>query len=398
MNLLLGVSSSIAAHRALDLASRMRKRGWGVRAVLTPHTEHLVGAAAFDAITGQRTVTSLWESAHTGEMDHLAVTKWADQFAIVPATANTLATLAHGMAADALGTFAVAWNKAPLVIAPAMNPEMYRNAAVQANIATLRARGHRFVGPVVGDTACRDVGLGRLAPVEDIEAAIVEQAEGWEPAPDLTGHTVLITTGPTREFADDVRFISNPSTGRMGFALAAEAVAAGARVRVVSGPVEIAPPAGLDVYRAVTTAEEMLAAVKELYDGCTMAIFAAAVSDWRPASRMAGKLKKEGAGERMTMDFVRNPDIALEASKLHTGNQVHLGFAAEASDLRANGMAKLRAKGFSLLFANPVNEAGAGFGSDTNHGLLLHADGRIVEVPSGSKKRLARRLLREMRG
>lgn len=390
-HILLGVSASIAAHRALDLASNLRKRGAAVRAVLTPNTTHLIGAAAFDAITGQRTITSLWDSSHAGEMDHLAVTKWAELFIICPATADSLATLAHGIAGDALGTFAVAWNKAPLLIAPAMNPEMWRNSAVQANIALLRERGHLIIEPVVGPTACEDVGKGRLAPLDEIESAIERQLSGAEFS--LAGKHVLITCGPTREFADDVRCITNPSTGRQGFALATEAKAAGARVTVVCGPTSVAAPPCIDKLVPVVSADEMLAAVlAELHD-VDIAIFAAAVSDWKPAERLAGKLKK--SAEEMEIRLVRTPDIAAEANAHRRPGQLFVGFAAESRDLETYGRDKMQRKGFTLIFANPVNEPGAGFAADTNRGILIATDGKRLEVTTASKHQIARVILHE---
>lgn len=400
MNLLLGVTSSIAAVRAIDLASRFRKSGHAVRVVMTQNATQLIQPAAFEAITGHRVVTTLWGGGHEGEMDHLDLTKWADVFAIVPATANALGVLAHGLAPDALGTFAVAWNKSPLLLAPAMNPEMWRNAAVQANVSTLRARGHRFVGPVVGEVACGDFGAGRLAPVEEIEAAILELAPRettgapLASARPLAGRTVLITSGPTREFADDVRFISNPSSGRMGMELARAARNAGARVHLVTGPTEQPIPDGLASVSRIESAEQMLSEVVVRLPEADAVVFAAAVSDWRPAVRQAGKLKKEAmSSSAMALELVRTPDIALEAGKHRRAGQVFLGFAAESQDLETNANAKLHRKGFDLLFANPVGKPGAGFGSETNRGTLFWADGRREDVSPRGKDQLARELV-----
>ncbi|MCC6547645.1 bifunctional phosphopantothenoylcysteine decarboxylase/phosphopantothenate--cysteine ligase CoaBC [Candidatus Sumerlaeota bacterium] len=395
VKVLLGVSSSIAAHRALDLASLLRKAGAEVRAVLTEAVPHLIGPAAFDAITHQRTITSLWGSGHEGEMDHLAVTKWADVFVVCPATANVIAELAHGIAHDALGTFAVAWNKRPLLIAPAMNPEMYRNSAVQANLGALAERGHEIIEPVVGPTACDDVGRGRLAPVELIFDRIVDQIRRGQT---LSGKTILITSGPTREFADDVRCITNPSTGKQGVAIAQEAMARGARVVFVTGPVSIPLPKGLHKIRRVTSADEMLAAVLEEQPAIDIAVFAAAVSDWKPADRMHGKEKKTSKDGEVEMKLVRTPDIAATANRRRTEGQVFIGFAAESTNLESYAGEKMRGKGFSLVFANPINESGAGFGSDTNRGLILRHDGTRREVATASKSEIARILLDELEG
>ncbi|MDX2175426.1 MAG: bifunctional phosphopantothenoylcysteine decarboxylase/phosphopantothenate--cysteine ligase CoaBC [Candidatus Sumerlaeia bacterium] len=397
MNILLGVSSSIAIHRALDLASNLRKKGHEVQAVLSRHASNLITPAAFEAMTGRRAISSIWDSGHTGEMDHLATTKWADHMVFVPASANTLATLAHGIAADALGTFAIAFNRErPFLIAPAMNPEMWRNPAVQANVETLKRRGHRFIGPVVGPTACGDFGLGRLAAVADIEQALTELIEGWPPAPDLSREHFLVTAGPTREFADDVRFLSNPSTGKMAFAIADDAARAGAAVTLISGPVDLPTPPLVSRRIDVTTADEMLAAVLQQLPQATTAVFAAAVSDWKPAVRVAGKLKKRGEADSQSLELARTPDVALAASLEKSASQLFVGFAAESSDILANAEEKLSRKRFDFVFANPINEPGAGFGTDTNRGTLLWADGRREPVPDAGKRAIARRILAEV--
>jgi phosphopantothenoylcysteine decarboxylase/phosphopantothenate--cysteine ligase len=391
LRVLLGVSSSIAAYRALDLASLLRKGGAEVRAVLTPDVRHLVGPAAFDAITHQRTVSGLWGSDHAGEMDHLGATKWATHFVVAPATANTLASLAHGLASDALGTFAVAWN-GPLLIAPAMNPEMWRNPAVQANVQTLRERGHRFVGPSSGRLACDDVGEGRLASVEEIADALAAMAAPQR----FAGKRILVTSGPTREFADDVRCITNPSTGRQGFAVAELLVLQGAEVVVVTGPTQLAAPRGLAALHRITSADQMLASVLRELPSVDVAIFAAAVSDWRPAERVLGKEKKTSVEDEVSLRLVRTPDIAATANQARRPDQVFVGFAAESTNLQGYAGEKMRKKGFALVFANPINEAGAGFESDTNRGLILRDDGSVREVPAGSKSAIASVLLDEL--
>ncbi|MCC5878093.1 MAG: bifunctional phosphopantothenoylcysteine decarboxylase/phosphopantothenate--cysteine ligase CoaBC [Candidatus Sumerlaeia bacterium] len=390
---LLGVSSSIAAYRALDVASTLRKAGVTVRAVLTPETTNLVGKAAFDAITGERTVVDLWHDGHSGSMDHLALTKWADLFLIAPATGNTLAMLAAGMAPNALGTFALAWNKTPLLIAPAMNPEMWRNKATQENVARLCARGHRIVEPAEGLMACQDEGVGRLAPVDDIVAALACLYSETTDRP-LAGKRVLITAGPTREFADDVRCLTNPSTGRMGLALAHEAARMGGRVSLVIGPTTLETSGPWDVLHRVESADEMLEATLKELPGADIVVFSAAVSDWRPAERHAGKDKKGGASNEMTLRLVRTPDIAATCNGKRQPGQIFVGFAAESSDLETHGREKMSKKGFDLLFANAINEEGSGFAGPTNAGLLLAPDGTRLEVPLASKETIARIILR----
>ncbi|MBI1292709.1 bifunctional phosphopantothenoylcysteine decarboxylase/phosphopantothenate--cysteine ligase CoaBC [bacterium] len=393
LRVLLGVSSSIAAYRALDVASALRKRGAEVRAVLSANVPELVSPAAFDAITHQRTVSGLWGSDHAGEMDHLAATKWADVFAIVPATANTIGLIAHGIAPDALSTFVLAWNKAPLLIAPAMNPEMWRNGAVQANVKLLRERGHEFIGPARGRMACDDVGDGRLAPVEEIVEAIARRhlSKGR-----LAGRRVLITSGPTREYADDVRCITNPSTGKQGMALVRAVHAEGGSVVLVSGPSEVPVPSGVERVRRIQSADEMLAAVLEELPNVDLAIFAAAVSDWKPAERIIGKEKKTAVPGEVSLTLVRTPDIAATANQKRRPEQLFVGFAAESQNLEGYAGEKMLKKGFALVFANPINEAGAGFGSDTNRGLILRDDGTKRDVPGGTKDDIARLLIDEI--
>ncbi len=394
--ILLGVCSSIAAHRALDLASILVKEGHEVQCVLTPQTTNLIGVAAFEAITTRSPIVSLWNADHPGNMDHLAATKWADIFVIAPATANTLGMLAHGVGENALGTLTLAWNKSPLIIAPAMNPEMWKNLTVQENVSTLRRKGHRFIGPVSGSTACGDMGMGRLAPVEEIHAAILKQLSPRAKDLPLTGHRILITSGPTREFADDVRCLTNPSSGKMGIALARQCLQAGAEVSLITGPTEVPIPEGLSLLKRINTAEEMLKAVLSELPKCRVAIFAAAVSDFRPAHREPGKYKKKEGEEVINLQLERTPDIALNAHKARMPGQIFVGFAAESQDLNSNAKEKLDKKGFEFVFANPVNVKGAGFGSETNQGVLLFKDGSEKRVSKRSKEEVARLIVSEV--
>lgn len=392
-NILLGVSSSVAAYRALDLASMIRKAGGQVRVVTTENTLNLVGAAAFDAMTHKRTVWTLWGGVHSGEMDHLEFTKWADLFVICPATANVLAKTAHGIADDALGTFVLAWNKNPLMFAPAMNPEMWKNPVTQENVALLKRRGHQFIGPVSGPTACDDVGTGRLAPMEDVFKFIVDQLLEEKP---LLGKRLVITAGPTREFADDVRCITNPSTGKQGIALAEVAVEMGAEVTLILGPTPLCPSRQVGEVKRVESAEEMLAAVLEALPRADGAVFAAAVSDWRPKERVSGKQKKTDVPTAMTLELVRTPDIAAVANEQRHPGQVFLGFAAESENLEGYAQAKMERKGFDLVFANPINEQGSGFASDSNKGILFGKGGFRRELVLLDKRQVAGELLLEL--
>ncbi|MEQ8820248.1 MAG: bifunctional phosphopantothenoylcysteine decarboxylase/phosphopantothenate--cysteine ligase CoaBC [Sumerlaeia bacterium] len=392
LRLLLGVSSSIAAYRALDLASLIVKEGGQVRVVLTPNTVNLVSAAAFEAITGRPAIVSLWGSGHEGQMDHLGATKWANAFAVAPATAATIGRLAHGLADDALSTFAVAWPGA-LVIAPAMNPAMYGNPAVQENLRTLSDRGHVLIEPGEGRLACGDIGPGRLAPVESILETILNQASPTSSP--LAGRRILITSGPTREFADPARCITNPSTGKMGVALAREAHRLKARVTLVSGPSDLPLPDGLRKVVRVTTAEEMRDAVLANMEEAEILIFAAAVCDWKPATSSMTKAKKEGAEPEMALRLVRTPDVAMAANEARRPGQYFVGFAAESHDLVKHAREKMERKGFDFVVANPINEEGSGFGSETNRAVLVDARNE-EDVPMTTKGELAAVILRRV--
>ncbi len=397
---LLGVSSSIAEHRALDLASALVKRGAQVQVVMTEEATRLIQPLAFEAITRRRVVVSLWERPHAYEMEHLEWTKWAEVFVVAPATANVIAKLALGIADDALTTFALAW-RGRLLLAPAMNPAMFSHPALNDNLQRLRERGVGCIGPAVGATACGDVGLGRLAPVEEILARVVE-ALGAAPqgAPcgesSLAGLRVLVTSGPTREYLDPVRYLSNPSSGKMGHALAAEAARRGARVTLLHGPVALPAPEGLEEAVAITTAREMFEEAVKRAPEMDLFIFAAAVSDWRPAETSARKRKKEGAPERLSVEFVRNPDIALGCLERARAGALRVGFAAETHGLLAHAREKLRAKRFDLIVANDVTAPGAGFAADTNRAILLREGAAPRSLESMTKSALAAVILDEV--
>jgi phosphopantothenoylcysteine decarboxylase/phosphopantothenate--cysteine ligase len=399
--ILLGVSSSIALHRALDLSSALIKRGAHVQVLMTEDATRLIQPIAFEAITHRHAVSSLWERPRAYEMEHLELTKWAELFIIAPATANILGKLAHGIADDALTTAALAWS-GPILLAPAMNPAMWSHPAVRENVALLSARGCEFVGPVSGTTACGDVGLGRMAPVEDILRRIencfgilAARRAGTAGLP-LAGKTVLVTSGPTREYLDPVRFLSNPSSGKMGHALAAEAARRGAHVILVHGPVTIPRPEGVQESFEVTTAEEMNALVARRVGDCDILIFAAAVSDWRPAQRLDRKQKKEQSGQSIALQLVRNPDIAMETLATARPEALRVGFAAETHDLRANAEVKRKEKKFDLLVANDVMAPDSGFAADTNQAWLLTDHHEPRSLPGMTKTDLAREILNEI--
>jgi len=406
-HVLLGVSSSIAVYRSLDVVSQLVKRGAQVQVIMTSEAAEIVRPLAFETVSQRRVVTTLWERPHAYEMEHLEWTKWAEVMVVAPATANVIGKIAHGIADDALTTAVLAW-PGRLFLAPAMNPTMWASPILQENVERIRARGVELIGPDLGSTACGDVGVGRMASVEQILDRIVthlksqgenkgsaQTAAAPRPSAEslLCGKRIIVTSGPTREYLDPVRYISNPSSGKMGHALAAESARRGAAVVLVHGPVSIPPPMGLEEAVAVTTAEEMCRAVVARAADIDVALFAAAVSDWRPVERMERKQKKEGAGERMDISLARNPDIALASLDRMRPGAIRVGFAAETHDHIANAESKRRAKKFDLLVANNVLGPEGAFASDENEAWLLSEGAEPMSLPRMTKAELARRLL-----
>ncbi|MFO8076518.1 MAG: bifunctional phosphopantothenoylcysteine decarboxylase/phosphopantothenate--cysteine ligase CoaBC [Actinomycetota bacterium] len=380
-HVLLGVTGGIAAYKAAALARALRRGGASVQAVLTASAERFVGPATFEGLTGRPVPTDVFAGAH--EVPHVALAREADVAVIAPATANVLAKLATGLADDLLSSVAACLT-CPLVVAPAMHTEMWRHPATQANVATLAARGARIVGPAEGELAGGDVGEGRLAEEAEILAAVAAALAG--PVGPLAGRRVVVTAGGTREPIDAVRYLANRSSGKMGFALAAELCDRGAEVDLVSAPTALSPPPGARLH-AVETAEEMRAAVHAAAEGADAVVKAAAVADWRPVAPLAGKRKK-GDDAPVSLELEPTADILAELGAAKAG-RVLVGFAAETDDAEANGRAKLAAKGLDLVVVNRVDAPDAGFGADTNRAVLLDAAGGREEVALTSKARLA---------
>jgi phosphopantothenoylcysteine decarboxylase/phosphopantothenate--cysteine ligase len=376
---LLGVSGGIAAYKAALIARLLGSAGAEVSVILTENATRFIGPDTFSALTGAPAHTSLWE--RPGEVLHVRLAREADVAAVAPATANVLAKLANGLSDDLLSATLLEAT-CPLVLAPAMHTGMWEHAATRANIETLRARGARFVGPASGPLAHGDEGVGRLAEPADVVSAIRAAL-----APqDLAGRRILITAGPTHEPIDPVRFLGNRSSGRMGVAIAEEALARGATVTLVFGPGTVSPPSGAEVV-AVETAEGMRDAVLGSLDRSDAVVMAAAVADFRPKEVTSSKLKKEAGIPELILE--PTPDILAELGERRSG-QVLVGFAAETDDLEAAGRAKLAAKHLDLIVVNLVGREGTGFGSDTNDALLLAADGDDVPVARWTKAELAR--------
>lgn len=385
---LLGITGCIAAYKACYIVRGLQKAGVRVKVVMTEHATHFVGPTTFRALTNEEVAVKLFDEPGD-PIHHISLAREADLFCIAPATANVVSKIANGTADDLLTTTALA-TPAPLVVAPAMNDGMWASPVTQENIAALEARGVRIVSPSSGHLACGTEGKGRMEEPEVIVAAVLEELERCR---DLEGRRVLVTAGPTREHLDPVRFISNPSSGRSGFALAAEAAARGAQVTLVSGPVELDDPAGVDVVR-VTSALDMLEACQQVYADCDAALFTAAVSDWRPAEYSPVKIKsgKESGGMgEVSVAFVPNPDIAATLGAGKRAGQVQVVYAAETGNPLQAARGKLQRKNADLCVANDVS-SGVGFGTPDNRVWLVEA-GSEQELPLLSKRQLAGRIL-----
>ena len=375
------VTGGIAAYKAADLTSKLRQAGAAVRVLMTESATQFISPMTFETLSGYRAVVDTFDRNFAWEVEHISLAKAADVFVIAPATANVIAKAAHGIADDMVTTTLLA-TKAPVVIAPAMNTGMYDNPVTQQNLQTLRERGFHIIDPAAGRLACGDTGRGKLPDtptlMHGIEQAITPQ--------DLRGQRVLVTAGPTQEAMDPVRFLSNHSTGKMGYAVAARAAMRGADVTLVSGPTALDTPEGVQRVDIVS-ARDMYDAVISRADRQDMIIKAAAVGDYRPAETASEKLKK-GDGE-MTVALVRNPDILAELGRRKHPGQLLCGFAMETQNLLDNAADKLRRKNCDMLVANSLRDKGAGFGTDTNVATLLFADGRRETPPLMSKEDLA---------
>lgn len=385
MKIVLGVSGGIAAYKAPDLVRRLRETGAEVRAILTPNAARFVSPLSIAAVSGHGVIVEQWGDPSTGGVDHIELARWADLLLIAPATANILAKLAWGLADDALSTYAIA-HRGPIVVAPAMNTSMLRHAAVQANLATLRTRGVIVLDPDSGLLACGDEGSGRM-PDPPVIAQFIKDLGRH----DLDGRTILVTAGPTREPIDPVRYLSNRSSGKMGYALAEAAQRRGAKVTLVSGPVSIAPPPGVALVQ-VETADQMHAAVMENLSRNAIVIKAAAVADFAPQTVADRKIKKSPGNDAMTISLRKNRDILADVAAA-TPRPFIVAFAAETDSVEINAREKLRSKGADLIVANDVSNHGTGFDSDENEVLVLGRDGTSTKIDRASKLVVANRIL-----
>jgi len=384
-NILLGVSGSIAAYKSVDVLRRLQELGADVRVVLSRNASRFVSPLTFSALTRRPVLTDEFVNEGWGAMGHVSVTDGIDLVLIAPATANIIGKTASGIADDALSTAVIAAS-CPMIMAPAMNERMYRNKILQRNLSALRTAGMRVVEPECGTLACGVSGQGRLASTDSIIEAAKEVLCAKK---DLSGNAVLVTAGPTREPIDAVRFISNPSSGKMGYALASAACDRGAEVILISGPVALTPPQGVH-FIPVTTASEMRKAVLDHYEQCRIVIMAAAVSDFRPTRPVERKIKKEEAASEIHLE--RTEDILRELGTRKDGRLL-VGFAAETGDLVAEAERKLKQKNLDLIVANPIGTAGSGFGSDTNAATIICRGSAPEKLPLMTKEQLAARII-----
>ncbi len=383
--ILLGVTGGIAAYKSADLVRRLRDAGAEVRVVMTAGARAFVTPLTFQAVSGKPVHTELLDEAAESGMGHIELARWADEVLIAPATANFMARLAHGLADDLLSTICLA-TRASVTLAPAMNQAMWANAATRANHAVLEERGVRILGPASGNQACGDTGPGRmLEPAEIVSALALESSKHLE------GRRIVVTAGPTYENIDPVRYIGNRSSGKMGFAVAEAAAAAGAEVVLLAGPVKLETPAGVE-REDVRSASEMHASALRHAESADIFISVAAVADYTPARPALQKIKK--GLPKQKLELVGTPDIVAEVAALDDG-PFTVGFAAETEKLREHALEKLSRKRLDMIAANRVGQDGSGFESDTNEILILTPAGE-KHLGKGSKRQLARLLIEEV--
>lgn len=383
--IILGVTGGIATYKSPDLVRRLRERGAQVQVVMSRGARAFVSPITFQAVSGGRVRDDLWDEASEAAMGHIELARWADLVLVAPATAHCLGSLAAGLASDLLTTLCLA-TEAQIMLAPAMNQAMWSNPAVQENRELLERRGVRFLGPAEGDQACGEVGPGRMMEPVDIVRSVFEKPARFS-SQSLKGLTVIVTAGPTREPIDPVRYITNRSSGKMGFALAAAAEEAGAKVILVSGPVSMATPQGVERID-VETAEEMYASVHERVSEANLFIACAAVSDYKPETEANEKLKR--TQKTLNLELIRSPDTLASVAELKDG-PFTVGFAAETQNVAENARSKLTRKGLDMIAANQVGRD-CGFDQETNS-LMVFWDNDEVDLERASKPVLAGRLI-----
>jgi len=386
-HIIVAVSAGIAAYKAIEVVSRLRKKGAEVKVVMTQNATHIASPLTFGEISGHPVALDMFEQVHQWDVEHIALATWADAYVVVPATANVIGKIYAGIADDMLTTTIMA-TTAPKYLCPAMNTEMYNNLITQRNLEGLRSLGYHIMDPAEGWLACGITGVGRLPEPE----AIVDWLEAkMYSTNELEGTTILVTAGGTQESIDPVRYIGNRSSGKMGYAIAEQAARMGAKVILVSAPTSLPIPNGVD-FISVDSAVSMQEAVEARYNDVNVVIMAAAVSDFRVLHKAEQKIKKM---ESMTIELVKNPDIlqGLGSKKSH---QILVGFAAETEHVIKYGQDKVAKKNLDMLVANDVSKSNAGFNVDTNEGYFLYPDKEPKEMPNMKKSDLARHILREV--
>lgn len=379
-HVLIGVTGGIAVYKLLDVASKLRKLGYEINTIMTENACEFVKPLSFETITNNYVVTDTFARPHKWEVEHIALAKKTDLMLIAPATANVIGKIANGIADDMLTTTVMAV-KGPVVIAPAMNTAMYENPIVQENIAYLKSKGYLFIEPDSGWLACGDIGSGKLPTPDTIVSYVTKELEGER---DLEGKHLLLTAGPTIEAIDPMRYITNHSSGKMGYAIATEAVKRGAEVILVSGPTQLECPKGVKRID-VKSARDMYKVVDEHFEWADAVIKTAAVADYRPENESARKIKKNG--KELVLNLVPNPDIlkSLGEKKKH---QVLVGFAAETEHVVEYAKNKIQNKNLDFIVANNIAQSGAGFKGDTNIATIIKSNGEIIEYPQMTKNEL----------
>lgn len=384
-NIIIGICGGISAYKVVDVVSRLKKMNAIVTVIMTENATKFISPLTLRAISHEPVITDMFDEPENWDTEHISLAQKADLFVVAPATANILGKIAGGVADDMLTTTIMATD-APALFVPAMNTGMYENPIVQENITKLKQYGYIIMEPETGSMACGTSGKGRLPEPQQIVEEILKILK---PMNDMAGSKVLITAGPTVEAIDPVRFISNRSSGKMGYAIAQNALNRGAEVILVSGPVSIKPPLGATLI-SVTTADEMYKAVMKNYEACDVMVMMAAVADYRSESVEANKIKK--TSDEMTIRLIKNHDIAAELGTLK-GTRILVGACAETENLLENANKKIKSKNFDLIMANDVTEEGAGFGIDTNIVQIVSANGTITSLPIMSKTEVADHLL-----
>lgn len=386
----IGVSGGIAVYKTLDVISRLRKLGVNVNVIMTKSATEFVTPLSFQSLSQNYVVCDMFEDPKTWDVEHVSLAKRADVFLIAPATANVIGKIANGIADDMLTTTVMA-TKAKVLIAPAMNTNMYENPILQRNINTLKELGYNFVEPESGRLACGDTGKGKLASPEIIVDEVVKLLSKEQ---DLKGKSIIVTAGPTVESIDPMRYITNRSTGKMGYSIAKEAIERGADVTLITGPTNLTPPQNLKKLVKIESAKDMYEAVLENLDGNDVVIKSAAVADYKPKNYSNKKIKK--SDDDLIIELDRNKDIAQEIGKIKN-NKILVGFAAETNDLIENASLKIKKKNLDFIVANDLTKEGAGFGVDTNIVKIIDKEGNITEYPKMKKEEVANIILNKIK-